>query len=176
MTLRVRYWRAALSMAAVLPVGCVSTPDSYPVPEQHQPFRAHMSDPEYVVAGARDASRFFVRDIRLDAGLWRWTGAEPELEFTLSDRSDRKLEYEFVINEATFKHTGPVTISFFVNGRLLTRERYDSPGDKKVTKIVRGEWLQGRGKTRVLARVENTWRSPDGVIFGILLKRAGFVE
>ena len=157
-------------------MACTRTPESYPVPEQHQPFRASMSDPEYVVAGARDASQFFVRDIRMDEGLWRWTGAEPELEFTLSDRSDRKLVYEFVINDATFKYTGPVTISFFVNSRLLERKRYDSPGDKKLEKDVPGEWLQGTANTRVLARVENTWRSPDGVIFGILLKRAGFVE
>ncbi len=176
MILRARYWRAALSIAAALPVACVNTPESYSVPEQHQPFRARMSDPEYVVAGARDASRFFVRDIRMDAGLWRWTGAEPELEFTLGSRSDRKLVYEFVIHDATFKHTGPVTISFFVNEKLLARERYDSPGDKKLEKSVPAEWLQGKEKTRVRVQVENTWRSPDGVVFGILLKRAGFVE
>ena len=175
MTLRVRYWRAALSLVAVLPVSCVKTPESYPIPEQHQPFRANSADPEYVVAGARDASQFFVRDIRIDEGLWRWTGAEPELEFTLVSRSNRTLVYEFVINDQTFKHTGPVHISFFVNGKLVARERYDTPGDKKLEKLIPDELLQGREKTRVMARVENVWRSPDGVIFGILLKRAGFV-
>jgi hypothetical protein len=175
MILQARYWRAVLSIAAFMPVSCVRTPESYPVPDQHQPFRASSSDPEYVVAGSKDASRYFVRDIRIDAGMWRWTGAEPELEFALASKTNRTLVYEFVINEETFKHTGPVHISFFVNGKLLARETYDTPGDKKLEKLVPNEVLQVKEKTRVVARVENTWRSPDGVIFGILLKRAGFI-
>jgi hypothetical protein len=172
-----RCWRAALSIAAMLPVGCVRTPDSYAVPDQHQVFAGHHSDPEYVIAGARDAAKFFIRDIQThDAGLWRWTGPQPELEFTLSSTTDRKLVYDFVINDTTFKGTGPVTILFFVNDRLLSRERYDSPGDKRFEKLVPREWLQGREKTRVRARIENTWRTADGVLLGILLKRAGFPE
>ncbi|HYI92668.1 MAG TPA: hypothetical protein VEX68_03925 [Bryobacteraceae bacterium] len=175
MTLQARYWRAALSIAALLPIACVKTPESYPIPDQHQPFRASSADPEYVVAGSKDASRYFVRDIRIDAGLWRWTGAQPELEFTLTSTHNRTLVYEFVINEETFKHTGPVHISFLVNGKLIAREIYDTPGDKKLEKLISEELLQATKKTRVTAHVENTWQSPDGVIFGILLKRAGFI-
>jgi hypothetical protein len=172
-----RCWHAALSIIAICPVGCVRIPDSYPVPEQHQAFSGGASDPEYVIAGARDANKFFVRDIQThDAGLWRWTGPEPELEFSLSSTVNRKLVYDFVINETTFKDTGPVTITFYINDRLLARESYDSPGDKKFEKLVPQEWLQDRERTRVRAKIENTWRTPDGVLLGILLKRAGFPE
>lgn len=171
-------WRAALSLFAVLSVACVARPDSYPVPEQHQVFvDGQLSDPEFVVASAKDSAKFFVRDVQThDAGLWRWTGPDPELQFTLSSTSDRKLVYEFVINETTYKDTGPVTIQFFVNDHLLSRERYDSPGSKKFEKPVPKEWLDGKEKTRVRAKIENTWRGADGVLLGILLKRAGFPE
>ena len=170
-------WRAALSFAAMLLVGCVSTPDSYPVPAQHQSFEGNVSDPEFVIVAARDATKFFVRDIQAhNSGLWRWTGPEPELQFTLRSTTNRKLVYDFVINDTTFKGTGPVTISFFVNDRLLSRERYDSPGDKKFEKLVPDKWLQGRERILVRARIENPWRTDDGALLGILLKRAGFPE
>ena len=58
----------------------------------------------------------------LEGGDWRWTRAEPELRFVLDSIDNRKLLFDFNINETTFKDTGPVTISFFVNKHLLGRE------------------------------------------------------
>src|SRR3954451_9136375 len=149
-----RCWLAGLSAVSVLLTGCVSTPDSYPVPPQHQPFRPHAHETDFVAAADAFAPKFFVRDIHAEGGAWRWTGAEPELRFTLDSIENRKLLYYFVINETTFKDTGPVTLSFWVNGRLLAREKYGSPGEKTFEKAVPQEWLHIGAENRVVARVE----------------------
>ena len=41
---------------------------------------------------------------------------------------------------------------------------------------VPAEWLRAGEEARVIARVENTWRAPDGLVLGILLQRAGLVQ
>jgi hypothetical protein len=154
--------------------GCTQTPDSYSVPKQILPFRA--TDTEFIGAGDPFAQKFFVRDIvPSDGGPWRWTAAQPELRFILRSAANRRLLFEFVINERTFKDTGPLKISFFVNQHLIGRETYDSPGDKSFEKPVPADWLRVNEETRVTARIENPWQTPDGAL-GILLKRAGFVQ
>lgn len=170
-----RCWLAVLSAAAF--TGCVATPESYPVPEQRLPFRPQaLISSEFVGAGDPHASQFFVRDIHAsDSGLWRWTAAEPELQFILKSTQNRRLIYEFIVNETTFRDTGPVAITFLVNGNIVARERYDTPGDKRLEITVPDVWLRAGEPVRVTARIENTWRSPNGDVLGVLLKRAGFV-
>jgi len=172
-----RCWLAALSLAVVVLAGCSTVPASYSVPEQHLPYNPLGSARrDYVAAGDLYAPRFFVRDIvPLEGGDWRWTRAEPELRFVVDSIDNRRLLFDFNINETTFKDTGPVTISFFVNNHLLGRERYETPGDHVFEKSVPAGWLQAGQETRVMARVENVWRTPEGPL-GILFKRAGVIE
>ena len=171
-----RCWLAALSLAAVVLAGCSTAPASYSVPEQHLPFNPLGSARrDYVAAGDLYAPKFFVKDIvPLEGGDWRWTRAEPELRFFLESTQRRRLLFDFNINENTFKDTGPVTISFFVNDRMLGRERYDGPGDHLFEKPVPSDWLRVGEETRVRASIENVWRTPEGPL-GILFKRAGIL-
>lgn len=171
-----RCWLAALSTLSLVLTSCVSTPDSYGVPPQHLPFRPNTNQSDFVAAADPLAARFFVRDINTELAVWRWTGAEPELRFTLDSIQNRKLVYYFVINETTFKDTGPLTISFFVNKHLLGRERYDAPGEKTFEKAVPAEWLKAGEESHVIAHIENPWHAPDGLVLGILLQRAGLVQ
>jgi hypothetical protein len=171
-----RCWLAGLSVTTLWLVGCVNTPESYPAPAQHLPYNPQSAArTDFVAASDIYAEKFFVRDILVsDKGEWRWTRTEPELRFFLDSTENRKLVFEFVINETTFKDTGPVTISFFVNKHLLGRERYDKPGEYAFERPVQSDWLRAREETRVLVRVENPWKTPEGPL-GILLKRAGIV-
>jgi hypothetical protein len=174
MMFQARSWHAGLSLLAVLATSCMKAPDSYPVPEQHLPFRS--TDTEFISAGDPFAQKFFVRDVvPSDGGSWRWTAAEPELRFVLQSTRNRKLLFEFVINERTFKDTGPVKISFFVNKRLIGSETYGSPGHKSFEKPVPDEWIRPNEETRVMAQIENPWHTPQGDL-GILIKRVGFVQ
>ena len=47
---------------------------------------------------------------------------------------------EFAIPEVTYKVTGPVTVSYAVNGRTLGTIRCDHPGDFQVEKPVPKGW------------------------------------
>jgi hypothetical protein len=118
-----------------------------------------------------------IKDVVVDEqGPWRWTGREPELRFVLSSVTNRTLIVEFVINDRTFRDTGPVTISFYVNEHLAGQERYTSDGDKVFEKAIPPSWLKGRPETRVRIYVHDAWPSPGGPELGILLKRIGFVD
>lgn len=168
-------WLAGISLIFA---GCVTTPDSYSIPEQHAPFQAQgVPVNEFVIMDHPDAPKSFVKDIvGEESGAWRWTGPEPELRFVLSSAKNRTLIYEFVIHEHTFKDTGPVTVSFYVNDHLAGQETYKSEGDKVFEKGIPAEWLRTGSETRVRARVHPTWRTPTGDTLGILLKRVGLVE
>ena len=126
-----RFWRAGLSLMAALLTSCVQAPDSYPVPEQHLPFRSNNTEfmaPE--IPSHRNFSYATSCHPMADAGAGR--PRSRNYGSVLQSNQNRKLLFEFVINERTFRDTGPVTISFFVNKRLIGRETYESPGDKKL--------------------------------------------
>jgi hypothetical protein len=148
------------------------------VPEQHAPFRASGIPPsEFLAMDHPDLRKSVVKDVTVDEqGPWRWTGPDPELKFVLGSTANRTLIVEFVINDRTFRDTGPVTVSFYVNDRLAGEERYTSDGDKAFEKAIPAEWLSGKPETRVRLHVHNVWTSPGGIKLGILLKRIGFVE
>jgi hypothetical protein len=171
--------RAPLAILAVLTTSCVSSPDHYPIPEQHREFRAEpLMYSEFVDAADTDADRFFVRDIKpSDGGPWRWTHEEPELKFVISsEAADRQLVVEFTINGDTFKDTGPVAISFYVNDQLIAQERYTSPGDKKFQHSVSAAILKPGKENRVRMHVHDAWQTPyRGIRYGVLFRRAGFL-
>jgi hypothetical protein len=170
-----RYWLAAFSL--VVSGACVRTPDSYPLPQQHNPFLAGgVPASEFLTMDHPDLRKAVVKDVLVDEqGPWRWTGPDPELRFSLSSLRDRTLVVEFVINDRTFRDTGPVTVSFYVNDHLAGQERYTSDGDKSFEKAIPTEWLQGRQETRVHLHVHNVWPTAGGSL-GVLLKRMGFAE
>jgi hypothetical protein len=176
MRFRARCWLAAISLGLV---ACARTPDSYPVAEQHAPFRAGGLDSlDFVTFDRADLSRWIVKDVLGDEkGPWRWTGADPELRFTLTSTQNRTLIVEFAINNRTFAETGPVGVSFFVNDHLAGAERYTSFGDKSFERAIPAAWLDGRPETRVRLHIDKVWSGPGGgPQLGILLRRAGFAE
>jgi hypothetical protein len=162
---------------SILLAGCLRTPDTYPVPEQHVPFQAAGTPvAEFITMENPELRKFVVRDVVVDEqGAWRWTGADPELRFTLASPYDRTLIVDFVINDRTFRDTGPVTVSFYVNEQLAGQERYITDGDKSFEKAIPAEWLRARPETRVRLHVDKVWPVTGGTL-GVLLKRIGFAE
>lgn len=170
-----RYWLALISLATA---GCVRAPESYPAPEQHFSFGSGGVTPaDFVQLDHPGIAKSVLQDIYVDdTGPWRWTGADPELKFELSRGSARALLIDFAISDRTFRDTGPVTISFYVNGHLAGQERYTSFGDKSFEKPIPDDWVQERPETRVRLHIDPVWPSPGGRALGILLKRVGFAE
>jgi hypothetical protein len=172
-----RVWRAVLSLAVL--VGCTPEPGSYPIPPQHQApsGRDAGNYTEFVAAADPWADKYIIKDITGLEGTWRWTGPRPEIRLVLGNAGGRSLQFDFTIADATFKDTGPLTISFLVNGKVLQTITFDKPGEKTFIRRVPDAWLVPGGENRVGLEVKNPWRAPDdGVLLGVLFRGAGFIR
>lgn len=171
--------RASILIVLALALGCNRYPDSYPPPEQHEPLaeREVRSAKSFVAMNDPDAESYFVRDIRgLEAGQWRWSGAEPTFHFVLDETRNLKFLLEFAIAGATFKDTGPVSLTVVINDHVLGETRYNEPGDYVFEAPVDPAWLESGGDTLVKVTIDPSWTSPDNTQLGVILARAGFVE
>jgi len=108
---------------------------------------------------------------------WRWANEKAQLRFALSETERMKFVADFVIADETFKVTGPVTMKFVVDGKLLGSERYDKPGEKHYETEVAPGLLRADGPMTVVAEVDKYFKSEqDGVKLGFLLIRMGFTQ
>jgi len=168
----------ATLLSVILLAACSSVPESYPLPEQRTAVAnlpsavgmwAWMNDPS--------ASDYIVRDVSqaIESNSWRWTFKRPELKFFLASIDAVKFVMDFSIAEHTFRETGPVTLSFFVNGKLLAKARYDKWGQFRFEKPVDPSMLQADSINHVAIEPDRLWVSKaDGVTLGIILIAAGF--
>jgi hypothetical protein len=118
-----------------------------------------------------------VRDVSqaLESNTWRWTFRRPELQFFLASIEAVKFVMDFSIAENTLHKTGPITLSFFVNGKLLAKARYDKWGQFRFEKPVDPSMLQADSINHVAIEPDRLWVSEaDGVTLGFMLIAAGF--
>lgn len=123
-----------------------------------------------------DAPLHFVRDISpdLQGGSWRWTQQEPTLKILLLTTKDLKYSADFTLWDQAMRQTGPVQISFLVNGRTLGSNRYATPGYKHFEKPVPPEWLRTDTETVLAARIDKLYvAEQDQARFGFILSRLG---
>jgi hypothetical protein len=125
--------------------------------------------------GDPDAPLHFVRDISDGLnGSWRWAQQRPALKIGV--RSDENLKYtiDFTLPAVTFKETGPVTMTYTVNGHVLDRVHYTESGAQHFEKPVPAEWLTPGQDAMVGAEIDKVWTSKeDGARLGFILTRMG---
>jgi hypothetical protein len=128
---------------------------------------------------AWDAPEFIVKDISAapEGSGWRWTFERPELKFILNCTGHQTFTADFGVVGATLAQTGPVTISFRVNHRLLGEMYCATPGNRHFEKLVPASWLSTKEYTRVVIQADKLYvDESDGAKLGFTLYRAGFVE
>lgn len=167
--------------AALLLTGCTSIPDTYAPPIQRSPQYGPQGGPlgHFVSMGGPNPEDHILRDVLAgDPGsAWRWTGKRPQLRFQLPFTHDLRFLMDFAVPESTFAQRGPVTISLFINGKLLDQIRCDKPGQLRFEKPVPAAWLRTDAPTIVAAEIDKVWVAPaDGAQLGFVLSRAGFVQ
>lgn len=129
-----------------------------------------MSDPS--------ADLHIVRDVSdtVEGGSWRWTYERPELRFWLDSTANLKLAVDFQCSGLTLEKTGPVTISFYVNNRLLGSTRCAEAGGYHFEKAVPPSWVNTTAPVSVAAQADKFWIAPsDGKKLGFILIKAGFI-
>ena len=159
---------------------CQNMPEPYAPPEQRRPVQEprpyrinrviNMSD--------ADAPSRFVNDIAPKlADSWRWTGQHPTVNVFMRANDGVRYVIDFTLPEVTFKETGPVTVSFYVNEHKLDSVRYTEPGNKHFEKPVPPEWIPIRQESKVAAEIDKTWTSEsDGNQLGFILTRIGLTQ
>lgn len=124
-----------------------------------------------------DSAQHVVKDIYEPAGSsWRWTGKQPTVKVLVFATDHVKLSTDFTIWEDGLKQTGPLELSFLVNGHLLDKVKYATAGYKHFEKAVPAEWLSADTESTISVDVDKLYVSPlDGVKFGFILTRIGFL-
>ena len=148
----------------------------YPMPAQRQPPVADDPSPwrPYVKFSDPDADDYIVRDI-FPGDARRWTSDHPEMKFRLQPRPGMRFSMNFTIVGATFRDTGPVTVTIRVNNRQLGVVRCDHPADYHFEQPVPIAWLGSGDPVKVLAEANPLWTAPsDGAHLGYLIVEAGF--
>ena len=161
--------------------GCSRAPDWYPPPEQRSALQA--SDDgrigRFIAMNAPNADAYLVRDIShyVEGGAWRWAGPHPQMRFFLETAHRLKFSLDFSVMQSTFQETGPVTLSFLINGHPFDKLRCDGPGDQHYEKPVPESLLYAGRENLVEIEPDKVWTSrEDGAMLSVILIRAGFVE
>lgn len=126
-----------------------------------------------------EAAWHIVKDINPGSpgDQWRWTGKEPTVKILAVTTQDLKLLVDFTLWPVAFQQTGPVELSFQVNGRLLDTILYTTPGPKHFEKPIPPGWLTTDVESTVSVSIDKLYVAPqDGAKFGFILSRIGFLQ
>lgn len=107
---------------------------------------------------------------------WRWTREKVDLRFQLASLERPKFFLKFAVSDVTFKQTGPVTLSFTLNGKMLGTQRYNAPGEFLYEKPVPPGWLNPNDTVYVSIAIDKPWIAEDQSRLGFLLISAGFKD
>jgi hypothetical protein len=168
-----------LVIGALLTVSCGREPGVYAAPPQRSIDLGPDPDGPHAFVNMDDpvVDDYLVNDISPERGFRRWAFTHPELRFRLNDVRHLIFTAEFAIPEVTYKVTGPVTVSYGVNGRTLGAIRCDHAGDFRLEKPVPDGLVEPGKFVRVTFEANPRWISPDdGAQLSFLLRSAGFIH
>ena len=168
-----------LVMGALLTVSCGRQPGVYAAPPQRSLDLGH--DPTgalaFVTMDDPQVDDYLVNDFSPERGFRRWAFTHPELRLRVPDARHLIFTAEFAIPEVTYKVTGPVTVSYAVNGRTLGTLRCSHAGDFRLEKPVPDGLVEPNKFVRVTFEANPRWISPeDGAQLSFLLRSAGFTH
>ena len=166
-----------LGIVVLLSMSCGRQPGAYAAPPQRSLDLGPDPGGELAFVKMDDpqASEFLVKDISPASDFRRWAFIHPELRFRVRETGRLIFTTELTVPEVTYKVTGPVTVTYSVNGRALGTLRCDHAGDYKIEKPV-PEGLVEPGKfISVTFEAHPRWVSPeDRAELSFLLRSAGF--
>jgi hypothetical protein len=172
--------RVALAIAAAFLSGCQNMPQPYAPPVQRQPIEDARPHRVSRMVNVTDpgAETHFVQDISgVREGSWRWTQQKPTVKIVQPTNENLIYTIDFTLPEVTFKTTGPVTLTFYVNDRALDHVRYEKPGQLHFEKPVPADWVTPGKETTLAAEIDKVWVSPqDGAKLGFILTRIGLTQ
>jgi hypothetical protein len=174
--------RTPFFFGLALLTGCSGQPDSYAPPIQRRPIYVpsdHGSLGYFVDMSDAGADAYIVRDISstTENGGWRWTYRSPELRFYVPKAAGLKFRMDFAVPDRIFHSTGPITLTFRMNGKPFDVLRVDKGGEQQYLKEVPPGLIVPETANTVAIAPDKVWTSEqDGATLGFVLMRAGFTE
>lgn len=172
-------WSGTCALAAIslFAAACGSEPGWFPIPPQ-QSLDLGM-DPGGVGPSVNmsdaDANDYIVRDIDRMPGAWRWASLHPELRFRVHQAEGLRFTAQIAIPAVTFGVTGPVTLTYLIDGRRLGAIRCQQAGLFSIDQPVPAAWLDPGRYIHVTFEADRHWASPeDGAQLSFQLIQAGF--
>jgi hypothetical protein len=152
-------------------------PESFPPPAQRASLESAGGLSHFFAMSDPDAPAYLVKGFRQkNDGAWRWALEQPVMRFYLPALTQAKFTMAFVLPEQTFRLTGPVTLTFSINGRVLDRARYEKAGEQQYTHEVPAELLKPKAVNIVAVEPDRVAEPNPGEKLSFLLIRAGFTE
>lgn len=169
------------AFAAAFLISCNKEPDVFMPPVQRQPFLSDQAPKQakrLVRMGEEEADAYIMSDLpKGEKGPWRWTGKRPTVRIYVTNTSGFKFFSEFSIADATFKDTGPVTLQFFVNGKLVETRKFEKPGAYTLEKELADDLLKPNADNDLAIEIDKVWVAPDdGAKLGFLLTSLGLTR
>ena len=168
--------RLFLATLTVLICSCNRYPESYAPPQQFN--SPGGPDPNLIIDfGQPEAATHIVKDIDPFVHVnWVLTRQEPTLNIIAMSNQGMKLRVDFTLLEDSLRQTGPVQMTFRVNGKTLDEVRYDRPGHKIFETSVPADWLIPEHENTVSIGIDKLFTAEDGTPYGFILSRIGFTR
>jgi hypothetical protein len=85
-----------------------------------------------------------------------------------------KFHAEYSISDATFQRTGPVTLRFLVNDKMLAEQRHDKTGNFTFDKPIPEQLLKANSENDLAIEVDKVFiAEADGAKLGFILSAIG---
>jgi hypothetical protein len=125
-----------------------------------------------------NASDYIVQGIsrNTEGTGFRWAFEHPVLQFFVPAMDQPRFVMEFALPERAFRATGPVVLTFLLNGRTFGRERYDHPGVLSYDHEVPRDWIHAEAVNQVSIEPDRVWTTSEGERYAFVMSRVGFVE
>jgi hypothetical protein len=160
---------------------CDRLPESYAPPPQRFPIETVNPYPDAMMVsmGDSNADRAIIKDIygSSPGTPWRWTKQEPTVHVLVVSNKNLTYRVDYTIWDEGFTTTGPLRISFFLNGKLLATVHDLTPGNKHFEKKIAEQLLTVNTEATLAFRVDKLYVSPrDKAVFGVILTRLGLEQ
>jgi hypothetical protein len=170
---------ALLSPALLSLAACKNMPEAYAPPDQMAPITMSRTYriTHVINMDDGDAESHFVQDIRGLNGNWRWTGKRPTARVPVRSADNLHLVMDFAIADATFKTTGPVKVTVYVNDKLAASLSCPEPGERHLDTPLPPGLVEPNKDAVIAAEIDKVWVSPtDATELGFILKRIGLTQ
>lgn len=171
---RVILTAALLSLAA-----CSRYPEPFHPPVQRQPLDVDAPDrlKHYIAMSEPTAMRHVVSGIlpELHDGSWRWTLQRAAFRFSVPTTEGLSLQADLTVPDVSFKQTGPVNITVWVESNKLDVIHFDKDAKILWRKPVPAAWLSADRPVQVTLDIDKMMRSGDQA-WGFIVTSIGFIQ